>query len=267
MKTSVSCFNIDEYKTFLLNIGDWDSVTYKKSKCPEKEIFVSALTQFDCKPYELLPIARASFSKYVNIIYKEQLVGKPHQASPSKFLLHYFGFRVCAFCKNILPLKDFYKRNGKSSNWDKLRNDCKQCESLETKLPQNKEIIRKKSLKYRINNKDKIKQYRVENSEKINCYTAQRRARIQKATSSEYSQQEEQRYRKIAKYLSMRYKEKYVLDHYVPISKGGKHSAANWQIITEEENLYKNQILPEVFYTSDKGIWFIENKKGIRIST
>lgn len=64
MKTSVSCFNIDEYKTFLLNIGDWDSVNYKKSKCPEKETFVSALTQFDCKPYELLPIARASFSKY-----------------------------------------------------------------------------------------------------------------------------------------------------------------------------------------------------------
>lgn len=257
--------NLDSYKQYLLKIGDWSKVRYNRSVCPTAEAFINAMCDFNNKPYNLLPISRASFSKYVNIIFKDQLIGKPHQVAPSKFLLHGFGYRKCAFCKQVKTLDSYYSSSGIGSNWDKLRNDCINCEKEEALLTQNKDIINEKAKRYRDNNKEKIKQYRRDNKEKINSYTAYRRAKIKEQIGVNYRQKDEERYRLIIIYFTKRYKESYVLDHYMPIAKGGLHEPENWQIITKEENLYKNQIDPEKFYKSVKGIWFIKNKIGIRI--
>lgn len=253
-------FQINLYKQYLLANGDWNSVL--NTKCPEPNIFIESIVQFKDKPYDLLPISRASFSKYVNTIFATLLIGKPHQAGPSKYLLHGYGYRLCSYCKNILPLSKFYVSN---NNWDKLRNDCKSCEAKEAILPQNKEDILRKAATYRINNKAKIKEDRKNNSQTINCYTATRRARIKNQLGDGYILSEEVRYRKICVYLSKRYNEQYELDHFIPISMGGLHEPSNWQIITKQENLCKNKTLPEIFYSSNKGKWFIENKIGIRI--
>jgi 5-methylcytosine-specific restriction endonuclease McrA len=129
-------------------------------------------------------------------------------------------------------------------------------------MPQNKEDILKKASVYRNKNKDKI---RENNSDAINSYTACRRAKIKNQVGSNYLLSEEIRYRKICKYLSIRYSEPFELDHFVPLSRGGLHDPSNWQIITKQENLCKNNIPPITFYTSERGIWFLKNKKGIRI--
>jgi 5-methylcytosine-specific restriction endonuclease McrA len=257
-------FNIDEYKKHLKDIGYWKPLSSFKNGVISIEDFIDAVSQFDQKPYDILPMSRASFSTYIHKIFLEHLKEKPAQTSPSKYLLHNYGFRRCAYCKDILTLSSFYKKTGISSNWDRLRNDCKYCESVETRLEQNKDVISLKAAKYRKNNKDKIKEYRQLNKEKINSYTANRRAKLKEQLAPSYNINEEIRYRKIATYLSKRYGEKYVLDHFIPLASGGLHEANNWQIITEQENLYKNKIEPIKFYTSTKGIWFLQNKKGIR---
>lgn len=222
-------FQIESYKKYLIENGNWDLVV--NTKCPEPEIFVMSLLQFVDKPYDLLPISRASFSKYVNIIFKNLLEGKPHQAAPSKYLLHKYGYRICSYCKGILPKDMFYPSK---QGWDKLRHNCKKCEADEALMPQNKEDILKKASVYRNKNKDKIREKRKNNSDAINSYTACRRAKIKNQVGSNYLLSEEIRYRKICKYLSIRYSEPFELDHFVPLSRGGLHDPSNWQIITKQ---------------------------------
>lgn len=256
-------FDIADYKKYLDTIGNWELLKGFRG-CPiTKESFIDSLCQYDKKPYELVTMSRASFSKYVTLVFQQYLTGKPQQAAPAKYLLHGYGFRRCSFCKSVLPISAFYSRHSKA-NWDNLRNDCKNCEFLETQLKQNKDSINRKAKKYRDNNKDKIKEYRLSNSEKINSYTAKRRAKIRNQIGNSYSMEQEFRYRRIITYFSNRYKEKYVLDHYIAIANGGLHEPSNWQIITEKENLHKNRANPTDFYSSQLGLWFLNNKKGIR---
>lgn len=255
-----SIFNLEDYKLFLINSGDWNKVTFN-IKHVSKDLIIESICQYEKKPYDILNINRLTFSSYINKIYKNVFINKVHNVAPSKYLLHIYGFRRCSVCKQILN-KSYFRHDIKS--WDKLKTECKICER-DREIDYNKTKNGKlRSKKYRDTHKEKIKIYREENSYKINSYTAARRARLKQQLGINYNFTMENRYRKIILYLSKRYNEPYELDHYIPISKNGTHEESNWQIITKEENLHKNSIHPENFYKSEKGKWFLLNKKGIR---
>ena len=179
--------------------------------------------------------------------------------------------KQCSKCKNYFhaTLEYFYKaRNNKYgiSSW------CKKCskeyyEKNKEKISQHKKIISKK---YRLNNKDSIKKWvfenkesikmarkywRLKNKDKIRTNRRNYKAKIKNAEGKHTKEDVqklliEQDFK--CKYCNCYIKEKYHVDHIVPLSKGGSNWPSNLCIACPSCNMKKHDKLLDEWLTVRK---------------
>ena len=168
--------------------------------------------------------------------------------------------KLCVGCKTTKQTTEFYKDNRRGG----FRSSCKKC--YKNYSERNKKQITERNKQYRekhreklneycksyskqwyILNRERIRQkkeeYRLNNKDKMNARGAIYRARKKEATPLYLIPEDYQAIQKqyqYAQYLSNLTWDKYEVDHIIPLSKGGKHTPWNLQVITRSENRAKS---------------------------
>lgn len=161
--------------------------------------------------------------------------------------------KKCNECNTLKSLDYFYKDNRSKGGY---QTKCKDCQKLYYIKNRSKyqELKKKKSYlekmrNYQINNSEKINEYKrrryrtIEGNAKVRASNARRRA-IKKSTcdgSVDYKfilhLLEKQNYKCAISGLDIT--ESYHIDHIIPLSKGGKHTKDNIQLLFPSVNMSK----------------------------
>ena len=120
---------------------------------------------------------------------------------------------------------------------------------------ENKDKITKRSKEYYQKNKqrrkDCVKKWQSENIEKVRLYkrnNKHKRRQIEgKGISWSELRQWEKSQPKVCHWCGVKCEDEYHVDHYIPLTKGGKHDTSNLFISCKTCNLKKSSKLPEVF--------------------
>lgn len=176
--------------------------------------------------------------------------------------------KMCSKCKKTKNVNEFSSNNtGKYGKYSA----CKTCraEHSRSELEQdrarkyysaNKKTMDENSRKWTANNKDRIavtgRKWRYKNHEKIKTIyknaAFKRRTILKKGISTHRLLEWEQQQQKICYWCSLRCDKEYHIDHYFPISKGGKHEMDNLVISCPTCNLTKSAKDPYL-YANEKG--------------
>lgn len=171
--------------------------------------------------------------------------------------------KLCTRCLNILALIEFSPNksyNDGYSYWCKgCSNNYRKSRPITKKRTYSKEVNKKSYLKhkhkrliefkdYYLNNKEKIKkkqkEYRQQNKEFINLRNRKRKKMISgKNISSKDLIKLKKDSGNICKYCGSSINLQ--IDHYIPLSKGGKHEISNLVIACRSCNCSKKDIMPE----------------------
>lgn len=209
-------FNLKEFRDFVKSKIVWIGPQYNSLKEPE---IINAICQFKEPSYQILNIDRTQCSAKLRKVFNYTLLGKPNNVSVNKWFLYQFGFKYCPHCKENLLFKEF---NIGNRQWDKLHTECRNCSNNITK-----------------------KHY-YNNTEKYKASGAKRRAAKLNATPKWLTKQDyveiEDIYWQSKEYNRLLY-DIFHVDHIIPLQGKnvcGLHVPWNLQILTEKENLSKN---------------------------
>lgn len=161
--------------------------------------------------------------------------------------------KKCNGCDTVKPLVDFNRDNRSKGGY---QTKCKECQKLyyiknraRYQELKKKKSYREKMREYQIKNADKINEYKrrryrtIEGNAKVRASNARRRA-MKKSTcdgSVDYKfilhLLEKQNYKCAISGVDIT--ESYHIDHIIPLSKGGKHTKDNIQLLSPSVNMSK----------------------------
>jgi len=166
--------------------------------------------------------------------------------------------KACRLCLRLLPISEYYADYHRH---DGRMTACKLCTKLARReyAARNKAVIQRRNKRYYERNKDKLAVYqhtwRTRNADKLKKQreakraTAEYKARFSSYVAARKAKQKTEctpeeraamlRLYRYARALSRVTGTRYVVDHIVPIAKGGVHHPSNLRVCTAEENSAK----------------------------
>lgn len=140
-------------------------------------------------------------------------------------------------------MADYYRRNKKSI-----------LEKTKSYRLANTEKVQTIKADWYQRNKDKVREHRQLNKHAVNAKNAEYRARKFRATipmTKEDKAKIAEVY-KIAKDATNLFGYRWVVDHIVPLNKGGLHKLSNLQVVPEKWNLSKKDLNNDNYWVQDK---------------
>jgi len=176
-----------------------------------KEQLIDAICQFEKPSYKHLNKTIGATSLIFNRRFN--LLNKPKNVAVNMWFLYLFGYKWCSKCRNIYTFNNFTLD---TRNWDKLGAKCKNC-------------VRYFQKEYYNNNKYEF------------FIRANKRKAIKlDAITIFYTEKDDSNIEWLRMFLESELNIKLHRDHIKSLSNGGTHDKFNWQILTAEDNLRKN---------------------------
>lgn len=169
--------------------------------------------------------------------------------------------KICSVCKTVKPLNDYYKDSRRVTGYG-LR--CKECEKTVSKKSRikNAETIKIRNARFYASHKERQlemqRKRRRENPQLMASYRHTRRAKLYGACADLSKEQLKQAFEYFGDKCALTGAESPTIDHFIPLSKGGRHTYSNIIPLSVSLNSSKHNNNPFE--------WFDENKENLSLS-